>query len=288
VEETVAGTTKDTDQISKLYLHAAQKAAFFFAIVFKFCLTLNNNCLNMKTQTSKNNDSKWFGFILILVGIAWLLNNLEIDIFPEWLIRWQVLLIAIGLAIGVSSRFQNPASFILIVIGGIFLARDIFDIPIEGKAIWPTTLILVGMLIFFTANRKRRNFSQVSYNSQVYQTENPNHDSSDFIVERAVFYGSKRNISSNSFKGGDLVIVFGGTELDLTQCQIQKEAIMNLVVVFGGLKLTVPNDWVVTSEVVNILAGMEDKRDKNIPSDTNKKLTLSGTLIFGGIEISNR
>lgn len=156
------------------------------------------------------------------------------------------------------------------------------------KAIWPTILILVGALMFFTANRKRRNNAQVSFNAQVYQAENLNQDSNDFIVERAVFYGSKRNINSATFKGGDLVIVFGGTELDLTQCQIEQEAIMNLVVVFGGLKLTVPNDWVVTSEVVNILAGLEDKREKGVPRDTNKKLTLSGTLIFGGIEISSR
>jgi hypothetical protein len=62
----------------------------------------------------------WSGIILLIAGILLLAYKMGAPI-PGWILTWPVLLIAIGLIVGIKSRFHNPGAFIMIIIGGIFL-----------------------------------------------------------------------------------------------------------------------------------------------------------------------
>ncbi|MGB0175620.1 MAG: LiaF transmembrane domain-containing protein, partial [Owenweeksia sp.] len=53
------------------------------------------------------------GIIIILLGVFWLLRKMGMYI-PGWVFDWEMILIYIGLAIGISSGFRNNASWILI------------------------------------------------------------------------------------------------------------------------------------------------------------------------------
>ncbi|GAA4319716.1 LiaF transmembrane domain-containing protein [Compostibacter hankyongensis] len=112
----------------------------------------------------------------------------------------------------------------------------------------------------------------------------------DRLDTAAVFCGIRRTVFSKNFKGGDAVTVFGGTELNLAQADFSESdiAVLDVVVIFGGLKLTVPPGWEVRSNVITIFAGVEDKRYLN-PGDTSGKkvLLITGTALFGGIDIRN-
>jgi predicted membrane protein len=110
----------------------------------------------------------------------------------------------------------------------------------------------------------------------------------DYVDSTSFFGGAKKNIISKNFRGGDLVNIFGGTELDLTRADFTGTAVLELTTIFGGTKLIVPSNWTVRSEAVTIFGGMEDKRNVQTVMDNHDKiLVLKGTVIFGGIEIKS-
>ena len=109
----------------------------------------------------------------------------------------------------------------------------------------------------------------------------------DYIDSTSVFGGSKRLVLSKNFKGGEVVTVMGGAEINLSQADIQGRAILDVTQVMGGTKIVVPSNWDVKSEMATaILGGIDDKRIIQ-PSgvDPNKVLIIKGTSILGGIDI---
>lgn len=91
---------------------------------------------------------------------------------------------------------------------------------------------------------------------------------------------------NKNFKGGEATSVFGGTELNLMQADINGHVVFELTQIFGGAKLILPAHWEIKSEIVNIFGGVEDKRPvQSVTNDPNKVIVLKGTSIFGGIEI---
>ena len=125
-----------------------------------------------------------------------------------------------------------------------------------------------------------------SEESSIY--ENVNYSSEDFIESTSIFGGIKKNILSKKFKGGDVVNIMGGTELNLMQADINGTVILEIVQIFGGTKLIVPAHWEVKPEMVALFGGIEDKRQmQNVTLNPDKILVLKGTTMFGGIDIRN-
>ena len=91
---------------------------------------------------------------------------------------------------------------------------------------------------------------------------------------------------SKNLRGGEIVAVFGGAEVNLTQADFYNRIEIEVVQIFGGTKLVVPANWEVRSEAVALFGGIEDKRMPMAPSP-DKVLVLKGTTIFGGIEIKS-
>ena len=110
----------------------------------------------------------------------------------------------------------------------------------------------------------------------------------DIIDSTSIFSGTKKVILSKNFKGGDIVNIFGGSEIDLTQADMTTPAILEVTAIFGGATLIVPSNWAIKSEAVTIFGGIGDKR-KIVPSTEGptKTLVLKGTMIFGGMEIKS-
>jgi len=103
-----------------------------------------------------------------------------------------------------------------------------------------------------------------------------------------VFGGIKKIILSKDFRGGDVVNFMGGTEINLTQADIQGRVTIEATNIFGGTKLIIPSTWDVQSDVVAVFGGVDDKRQFAGESPDPKKIIhLSGTCLFGGIEIKS-
>jgi predicted membrane protein len=80
----------------------------------------------------------------------------------------------------------------------------------------------------------------------------------------------------------------GGTEINLTNADINGVVVLDVTQIFGGTKIFIPATWDVSSEMAAIFAGIDDKRSLvNVIPDRSKLLVIKGTSIFGGIEIRN-
>jgi predicted membrane protein len=251
-------------------------------------------------ESRRSGDSHvWTGVFILLIGVAALLRT-TMEGLPAWLFTWPMFLVALGLFIGLKHRFRGAAWFILMLVGGAFLYNKINpDIEIR-QYIWPAVLILVGGMLIIRPRRcynrektddQKKNSPEVVFDvtagvEEPYSSHTDYNE--DFVDSTSFFGGAKKNIISKNFKGGDLVNIFGGTELDLTRADFNGTATIELTTIFGGTKLIVPSNWTVKSEAVTIFGGLEDKRNSQTLIDNpGKVLLLKGTVIFGGIEIKS-
>lgn len=106
--------------------------------------TQNTN--NDNRPPKSNNTTNFAGAFIILFGLALLLKNMRLDIFPRWIFGWEMILIVIGLVIGVNSKFQKKSSVILIAIGSIFLLKDLVGMSF-GKFFIPAMVIAIGIYL---------------------------------------------------------------------------------------------------------------------------------------------
>jgi hypothetical protein len=242
-----------------------------------------------RKERHTGNGHIWTGVLLLLIGGAALLRNYLPD-FPNWLFSWQMLLITLGLFVGFRHRFRGVAWFILLLIGGTFMANEFFLEDGFRLNMWPIILIAAGLFFIFRSREHtscgRPGKPGDPESGGFMNTETFSQD--DFIDSTCIFSGAKKNILSKNFKGGDIVNVFGGTELNLTQADIEGSAVLELTTIFGGTKLIVPSNWVIKSEAVTIFGGIEDKRQlPAVGESPGKVLYLKGTVIFGGIDIKS-
>ncbi|MBY0425434.1 MAG: cell wall-active antibiotics response protein, partial [Cytophagales bacterium] len=110
----------------------------------------------------------------------------------------------------------------------------------------------------------------------------------DFMEAVAIFGGGNKKVSSYDFKGGNVTAVFGGMEIDLTNCTLSKEKVeIEVVAVFGGVSLTVPKEWNIQSDITPIMGGLSDNISdfKDAYVDPAATMVLKGTAVFGGIDI---
>jgi predicted membrane protein len=259
-------------------------------------------------RSQSGSSGVWTGILLLLIGSDYFL--VENKLLPEWMWSWAVLLIAMGLFIGIRHSFRSPAWFILMVVGGVVLIKsDEFAKYFPGlnvNHIWPLALIILGLFFILRPRRHRHWQDYVNDKveskiedalathgepSEVKANPAPNQPaqailSEDFIDSTSIFGGVKRHIISKNFRGGDITNIMGGSEIDLTQADINGTVRIDLTQVFGGTKLIVPSNWQVKAQMAAIFGGVEDKRSiQNTALDPNKILILDGTSIFGGIEI---
>jgi predicted membrane protein len=229
----------------------------------------------------------WTGLFLLLIGGVALLKAMILPV-PDWMFTWQMFLIVLGLFLGIRSNFRGPAWFILIMIGGFFLADDFFPGIISRRYLWPLAIIILG--IFFIVRPRRHRWKEYYTDDKTEPKANQAYEGStsgeDFIDSTSIFGGIKKNILSKNFKGGDITNIMGGSEINLSQADINGTATIDLTQIFGGTKLIVPSNWLVKPQIAAVFGGVEDKRSvQNAVFDPNKVLILDGTSIFGGIEI---
>lgn len=244
--------------------------------------------IRKRVERHSRQGSIWTGFLILLIGVAALIKATVTD-FPDWIFSWQMFLIVLGFFSGIRHGFKGATWFLLMVVGGVFLVNEINPDLGFRRYLWPSIMIVVG--IFFIL-RPRRHHWEDGEKKRPLQGDIPieeaTYSSEDFVDSTSIFGGAKKNIISKNFKGGDLVNIFGGTELDLTQADFTGTAIIELTTVFGGTKLIVPSNWSIKSDAVIIFGGIEDKRKmQTITEASEKTLLLKGTVIFGGIDIKS-
>jgi hypothetical protein len=265
------------------------------------------------------------GLVLVVIGVLLLAAKTNALFLPSWVFTWQMFLIVLGLFLGFRHSFQKPGWLVLVVIGSVFLLDDyfFFDFSLR-RFFWPILIIGLGLWLMLRPKRRHPWENQVgagpapaqtaseapgyytdpatgaypgytdytsAYTSDAYTGAGaPEQAASveDYVDSTAIFGGVKKNIITKNFKGGDVVSVFGGTELNLMQADMQHPVVLESTQIFGGTTLIVPPHWQIKSEMVAIMGGIDDKRPA-LPHgyDPNKVLILKGTTLFGGLNIKS-
>jgi len=251
----------------------------------------------------KKRSSVLAGLLLLGVGSILLLKEFGVD-FPTWLFTWPMLLIAFGLLAGAGNTFRDPGWVIICGVGFVFLLDKIWpNIPIY-HFIWPILIIALGLIIILAPRRHKLWHARYEerwkeYNDQpntlntdtlpetpdTSETANRNRGGDNWLDTVSIFGTIKKTVYTKNFKGGDIVSIFGGAEINLTQADFEGKIVIEMVQIFGGAKLIVPPHWQIRSEMVAVFGGIEDKRTPQASYDSNKVVVLNGTTFFGGIEI---
>lgn len=263
---------------------------------------------NIQPQQPQNRSRVIVGVALLGFGCILLLKQLDVFLIPDDVELWPLWLIFAGLLIGARGRFHKPSSFILIALGCIFLVTN--NISGSEHVIWPLGIIAFGLWIIA---RKRAPYDKNYWEKEAHKWDwrshvgpnagvPPTSDSTytnptqpnpsarpmgdDYLDAVSVFGGVKKMILSKDFKGGEIVNVFGGAELDFTQADINGTVIIDITQIFGGVKMVVPANWQVVSDLSAVFASVDDKRIRSVaPLNSDKILVLKGVSIFAGIDI---
>jgi hypothetical protein len=127
--------------------------------------------------------------------------------------------------------------------------------------------------------------SNTNYSKAGYGKTYKGYPIEDYLDATSIFGSANKTIFTKTFRGGEIVNIFGGAEIDFTQSDISGQVVIDVTQIFGGIKLLVPPHWHVTSDTVSLFAGFDDKRKQKNNLSSDKVLMITGTSIFAGIEI---
>ena len=239
----------------------------------------------------------WIGLILFIAGFALLAQKMGAPL-PTWLFSWPMILIIIGISMGIKDQFRNPGSWILLLLGFLFLADNNMEGLNLRRYIGPIILIAIG-LIFILRPRgnhikigrvdlRRSGDSNNPSTESIYNAGDTDFADAEIININAVFSGVKKYVVSKNFSGGSIVTFMGGAEINLLQADIKQPVELEINNVFGGTKIILPPNWDLKNEVTALFGGIEDKRNFNALNPEPKKiLVIRGACIFGGIEVTS-
>lgn len=280
----------------------------------------------MKRNRINNNDGGMiFGFIILGVGILILLRKLDV-FYPDWLLSWPMILIAIGVITLVKHEFKSLFGVLMLGLGMFFLLEREFNFNFGlQNYVFPIALIVVGIYLITKKRQEKqaladfqdkidartsstKTFTEDKISKEEYDkgektafssqsTGNKSFSGmsgtsgtsySDSVSIDSIMSGINKRMLTKNFQGGKLTAAFGGIDLDLTQSDFSGMVTLQVDVIFGGIKLVVPPHWDVRVEVTNIAAGVEDKRVyRQSETDSDKILLIRGTVFFGGLEIKS-
>ncbi|MCE3295680.1 MAG: hypothetical protein K0R65_1394 [Crocinitomicaceae bacterium] len=221
------------------------------------------------------------GIFAIGFGVLLLLHQLKMGV-PHAFASWQFALVLLGVGSLLKHKFQKFFGFVPLAIGAVFMAKEFYPGMIDTKLIWPVLIIVLGLSIFAKAFSRKKN----SCYRHMSDEELAEVQGDDYFESRAFFGGVSKKVVSKNFKGANISSIFGGTELDLSNADFEKEAAIAINCVFGGINIIVPSNWKVKSDINTAFGGVDDTRNISLVDENGKLLTLTGSCTFGGVEIS--
>ncbi|HKH74379.1 MAG TPA: DUF5668 domain-containing protein [Vicinamibacterales bacterium] len=225
------------------------------------------------------------GLAIALFGVVLVLDRLNMVVADQVLRWWPMVIVAIGALIFAQSRRVGGGvnGVIVMIIGGWLLLNSVGILRVRfWEMFWPLVLVGIGSMLVLQTLRRRT-------------SEGSGAASDNMLNVFAALSGVKRVISATRFRGGEVTALMGGAQLDLRQATIPpgEEAALDFFLVMGGCEIFVPPSWTVTTPLVPIMGGIDDKRLAPLPGGDSitgqaaPRLVLRGLIVMGGIEIKS-
>ena len=211
------------------------------------------------------------GAFVIFLGTSLLFQQFDIALFKNILgLFWPIVLVMFGIYFLVITPRRVTLGIILFFIGLVLGASHIFNLNISILNFWPLVLIAIGLNVIF-GNR--------------FDIFKQNHsENNDEININTIFWGTDKRIVSDNFKGGSLLVAFGGAKIDLRGVKFQNsKATINVVTAFGGTELLVDENTKVVNKGSGIFGAFEEESHPS--TSASQTLEITGFAAFGGVGI---
>ena len=220
------------------------------------------------------------GGILIALGGIFFINTWFYKDFDLWdiIFSWGALWLILGVIVLVKTD-KKLVGIILSGIGLFLLLKEYIPQFDKPGIIIPIFLIVLGIYIIL---KKRKVDTSEGFTTD---TSKLNRDKIDDV---SIFGGGTKIISSNNFQGGNITAIFGGSEINLINCQLAEgNNVLDVLCVFGGTTIILPKEWDVVINVTSILGGFSNKaiRNPSVVIDQSRTLHIKGLAMFGGGEV---
>lgn len=185
---------------------------------------------------------------------------------------------------------QIVAGIVITLIGTAFLLQREFQLQIS-HLILPALIIGLGLWLLVSNRRPgHRNASMYAGEPGVAGQAGDLKNGGDvaFFRTTALFSEQRKIVATQPLRGGDIVNIFGGTDVNLLQATLEGPIVIEIFQLFGGTKIVVPANWDLHSEVISVFGEVDDRRfNPEIPKDKGQVVYLKGTSIFGGVTIKS-
>lgn len=223
---------------------------------------------------NKVSNMLW-GIVLVVVGVIFGLNALEITNINILFDGWWTLFIIVPCFIGLFKEEEKTGNLIGLMIGICLLlgCLDFISFTLIWKLLVPTILVMIGLSFIF------KDVFQGKIKEEIKKL-----NQSDNKEYCATFAGQDVDFSGQEFRGCSLSAVFGGVKCDLRKAKIKEDVVIYTSAIFGGITILVPDDVQVKISSTPIFGGVSDER-KNKNDDSKVIIYIKATSMFGGVEI---
>jgi LiaF transmembrane domain len=231
------------------------------------------------------------GAFLVLMGVLLALEQLGWVEANHLMRFWPVLVILYGLTILQRGGRRVVHGSILVLIGGWLLLNTLHLLTLmPWQFFWPLILVVVGAQFLTRGHATWRSGPPPSIGATPSANAAPSSSSppaSEHISMVALMSGTKQRVSGAIFRSADMTSVMGGCELDLRDALLAADgaASVEVFALMGAAHIIVPPSWKVVVQVTPIMGGVEDKSRPILGG--NQFLYIRGTVLMGGVEISN-
>jgi predicted membrane protein len=221
-----------------------------------------------------------WGGVILFVGVVLLLDHLGLISAAGLWRFWPMILVLAGI-VNILDECRRIWGVCMLVAGILLQLGQFGIVHVTWALLWPVMIIGVGLTLMWGSIKARK----AGLGSGEVST------GPGALNELAIFSGVEKRIMGKNFRGGRLVALFGGIEIDLWQAEMEgDEVVLHIDAIFGGVEIRVPDTWMVSSEGQGIFGGYSDSthlRPPTDPTQTRKTLVIRGAAVFGGVEIRN-
>lgn len=231
-----------------------------------------------------------WGIIIIGVGLVFLLDQMGVASADEvFRFFWPAVFLFFGIEGIVTGNGAGKFWGTMLTLTGIlFLFNALHLMHVTFAVVWPMLIIFWGVSVLLQTMGLKPAWHYRVRRPDVFGQSNVATSDSE-LDYTLIFSGVKRKVLAKDLRGGKIVAVFGGFNLDLRKADMAGDEVrLHIDAVFGGGEIRVPDTWRVNVRSAAVLGAFVDETQP--PYDLGpqaKRLVLTGSAVFGGVNIKN-
>ncbi len=232
-------------------------------------------------------DGIWFAVLIIVLGLAFLMQRTGVVSFGIWGIIWP----AVIMGLGISWMVKRFSVFSLAVAGlGLYFLLfnlEVTTFVLTWGVIWPGLLVILGLTILYeTLVPHKHKWCGINVKGDRKARSEYTEDNG-FVNYDCSFSEENRRVAVEEFNGGDIDISFGKSELDLTGVKrVSENAKIDADVSFGEFNLIVPKTIRVYVKSDKSFGSIQMKGEPD--RDAPNTMIVNGDVSFGSMNIVYR